>query len=297
MYCQNKIVHTIQAGDSLYKLSKQYNTTVTELILGNPGVNPYNLLVGMQMNVCPGAGYEPVNADNRNWSGNVNQMQNEMEPPNGNSVPPTNQNPMDNREQSDNQNPTDNQNPMENDIMPDMRMPVENAVSNLMDEMRLAWLNHIFWGRMYLVSAVADAKDQQALEEQSAGTADEIADVFTKFLPIHVARQLRSLLMEHEELTGEIIRALHSGNTENLDALVKDWYANANQIADLLGNQNPYFAGRETRKLLLNHLDLLREEIEHQINGEYTQSIDTFRDLENETLELAEHLARGLLAR
>ena len=40
MYCKNKIVHTIKEGDSLYKLAKQYMTTVTELILENPGVNP-----------------------------------------------------------------------------------------------------------------------------------------------------------------------------------------------------------------------------------------------------------------
>ncbi len=54
MNCKNRIVYTVQAGDSLYKLSRQYKTTVTELILGNPGVNPYNLQVGMKLTICPG---------------------------------------------------------------------------------------------------------------------------------------------------------------------------------------------------------------------------------------------------
>ena len=34
MYCQNRMVHTVQEGDSLYRLARQYHTTVTELILG-----------------------------------------------------------------------------------------------------------------------------------------------------------------------------------------------------------------------------------------------------------------------
>ena len=51
MYCQNRMVHTVQEGDSLYRLARQYHTTVTELILGNPGVNPYNLQVGMKLYV------------------------------------------------------------------------------------------------------------------------------------------------------------------------------------------------------------------------------------------------------
>lgn len=59
MYCQNRMVHTVQEGDSLYRLARQYHTTVTELILGNPGVNPYNLQVGMKLYVCPGESYVP----------------------------------------------------------------------------------------------------------------------------------------------------------------------------------------------------------------------------------------------
>ena len=51
------------------------------------------------------------------------------------------------------------------------------------------------------------------------------------------------------------------------DALVQEWYRNANQMAALFANYNPYFESRETRNMLLNHLDLTREEIEHQVNG------------------------------
>ena len=40
------------------------------------------------------------------------------------------------------------------------------------------------------------------------------------------------------------------------DALVKEWYRNANQMAALFANYNPYFESRETRNMLLNHLDL-----------------------------------------
>ncbi len=120
---------------------------------------------------------------------------------------------------------------------------------------------------------------------------------FAERLPVAVTRQLRNLLVEHVEMTGQIIRTLKSGDKENYEQQIREWYANANQIATLLADQNPYFAGKETRNLLLNYLDMTREIIEHQMNGEYDQSIDTFRDLSDLVLELADYLARGLLAR
>lgn len=270
MYCQNKIAHTIQAGDSLYKLSRQYHTTVTELILGNPGVNPYNLQIGMQLFICPGEGYvPPQNPGGGNMGGGTGN-------PGGGSMGGGTGNPGSNNETESER---------------------EDSILRLNEDMRLAWLNHVYWTRMYLMSAVADNADQQAVEERLLETADEITDVFARYLPIATTRQLRNLLTEHIEIAGQIIQALKAKNMSDYDALVKEWYRNANQMAALFASHNPYFESRETRNMLLNHLDLTREEIEHQVNGEYEQSIDVFRDVEQQALAMADYFARGLLAR
>ena len=57
MKCQ-MTVHEIQKGDTLYKLAKQYKTTVPLILLANPGVNPYNLRVGDKLNICEGQRFE-----------------------------------------------------------------------------------------------------------------------------------------------------------------------------------------------------------------------------------------------
>ena len=314
MYCQNKIVYTIQDGDSLYRLAKHFHTTVTDLILGNPGVNPYNLQLGMQLNICPGEDYDgPEMRPENQRPGMGNQMPG-MIPGQGNPMPgmmPGQGNPMPGMIPGQG-NPMPGMMPGQGNPMPGMMpgqgnsMPeeeeeteseMENNVERLMEAMRLAWLDMLFWNRMYLMTVDADSKDQQAVEERALETADEITDVFASFLPINVVRQLRNLLTEHVELTGEIARTLKAGDTENYDNLIKQWYNNANQLANLLGNQNPYFGGRETRNLLLNYLDMTREAMELQFNGEYGQSIDVFRDIQKQVLEMADYFARGLLAR
>lgn len=46
------ITHVVQPGDTFYRLAQQYKTTVPEIILRNPGVNPYNLQVGTRLIIC-----------------------------------------------------------------------------------------------------------------------------------------------------------------------------------------------------------------------------------------------------
>lgn len=310
MYCQNRIVYTVQEGDSLYQLARQYHTTVTELILGNPGINPYNLQIGMKMYICPGEEYrEPIPQNPMGMSNSSGNRPNMNLPDMGMSNPSENRpnmnspdmgmsNPPENRP---NMNPPDMSMPNLPENRPNADDKTENERENMLENereaMRLAWLDLIYWTRMYLMSVDAESDDRQSIEERVLQAADEITDVFAEALPIAATRQLRNLLAGHVELTNELIRQGKERDTEDYDALIREWYANANQLAELLGQINPYFNDRETRNILLNYLDLTRESIEQQMNGEYGQSIETFRDLKKHVLEMADYFARGLLAR
>lgn len=293
MNCQNKRTHIVQEGDSLYKLARQYRTTVTELILGNSGVNPYNLQIGMKLTVCPGEEYrEPeMPGSNMRPENPGNNMRPEM--PGNNVMPEIPGNGMMPEIPGNGMMPEMPGNNGESETLGQR----EDAVRKLMEEMRLAWLSNIYWTRMYMMSIDADHADQQDVFERMLQTADEIVDVFAPFLSMTVTRQLQNLLMEHVELTGQLIRTIKSGQMADYDALIRDWYGNANQIALLLEGQNPYFGSRETRNLLLNHLDMTREAMEYQFNGDYGRSIDTFRDIRNQTINMADYFSRGLLAR
>ncbi len=331
MYCQNKIIHVVEEGDSLYKLARQYRTTVTELILGNPGVNPYNLQIGMQLNVCPGEEFrEPENQESNRPQGGRPQITiirpttpgggTRPTQPEGTTRPTTpgsTTRPTTPESMTRPTTPESTTRPTTPESMTRPTTPGENTrptqpgnagntgtpeqermgYAELRDAMRLAWLAYIYWTRMYLMSVDANTADQQEVFERMLQTADEIVDAFAPYLPTSITRQLQNLLMEHMELTGQLIRILKTGQTADYDSLIKDWYGNANQIATLLGNQNPYFDGRELRNLLLNHLDMTREEIEYQLNEDYGRSIDTFRDILNQVLEMADFFATGLLAR
>lgn len=297
MKCRNKITHTVQEGDTLYLLAKKYRTTVTELILGNSGVNPYNLQIGMKLSVCPGEEYREPEMPDDMRPNMPDNMRPEM--PGGNMRPNMPDNMRPNMPDDMRPETPDNMRPnMPGDNMgPETPEQQEEAVQKMMEDMRLAWLSNIYWTRMYMMSIDADNADQQEVFERMLQTADEIVDAFAPSLPTTATRQLQNLLMEYAELTGQLIRILKNGQMADYDAVIRDWYGNANQIAELLERQNPYFGSRETRNLLLNHLDMTRESMEYQFNGDYGRSIDTFRDIRNQTLDMADYFARGLLAR
>lgn len=51
--------YTIRPGDTIYKLVTQFNVPFEAIISANPGINPYNLLIGQQI-LIPTTSYPTV---------------------------------------------------------------------------------------------------------------------------------------------------------------------------------------------------------------------------------------------
>ncbi|MGN0342400.1 MAG: LysM peptidoglycan-binding domain-containing protein [Roseburia sp.] len=232
MDCERSIEHVVQQGDTLYKLSRQYKTTVASIIMDNARVNPYNLQIGMRLKICPGPSYQ--------WPGeNVNRQETE-------------------------------------------------------DAMRLAWLDHVYWTRMFIMSVAGDLPDQKEIAEQMIKQVERIGQIFAAYYPQSVVRTLTDLLMDHVELAGSLITALKMGEQATAAKQRQDWYQNGDAITALLANETPEYNHDTLTEMWNRHLQLTEQEAKQRLAGEYAQDVETFNQIEAEIIKWADYLSRGL---
>lgn len=276
MYCQNRISYRVQEGDSLYKLAKQFHTTVTELILLNSGVNPYNLQTGMRLTICPGEGYVDEN-ESKPSEGNTNKP---TKTPVGGIViiPGTTTQPG-----TATRPGTTTQ-------------PGNNMGVDLRQRMRMAWLNHITLVKFYLISFFENLSSQNAWKDAVYKNAEEILAIFAQYYPASAMQRFRKLFMEHLRLTDEVAAGLKADPAFS-GAAMENWYINAEEITSFLSRQTPAYNETELRKMFYDHLDMERQQMEAYLDGDYETDIEIYLRSQQNMIELADFLTSGLLAR
>lgn len=288
MYCQNRISYRVQEGDSLYKLAKQFHTTVTELILLNSGVNPYNLQTGMRLTICPGEGYVDEN-ESKPSEGNTNKP---TKTPVGGIViiPGTTTQPGGTTRPGTTTQPGTATRPGTT------TQPGNNMGVDLRQRMRMAWLNHITLVKFYLISFFENLSSQNAWKDAVYKNAEEILAIFAQYYPASAMQRFRKLFMEHLRLTDEVAAGLKADPAFS-GAAMENWYINAEEIAFFLSRQTPAYNETELRKMFYDHLDMERQQMEAYLDGDYETDIEIYLRSQQNMIELADFLTSGLLAR
>ena len=300
MYCQNRISYRVQEGDSLYKLAKQFHTTVTELILLNSGVNPYNLQTGMRLTICPGEGYVDENESTPS-EGNTNKptktpvggiviIPGTTTQPGGTTRPGTTAQPGGTTRPGTTTQPGTATRPGTT------TQPGNNMGMDLRQRMRMAWLNHITLVKFYLISFFENLSSQNAWKDAVYKNAEEILAIFAQYYPASAMQRFRKLFMEHLRLTDEVAAGLKADPAFS-GAAMENWYINAEEIASFLSRQTPAYNETELRKMFYDHLDMERQQMEAYLDGDYVTDIEIYLRSQQNMIELADFLTSGLLAR
>lgn len=256
MNCNGMIEHEVEAGDTLYKLSRQYKTTVSALILQNPKINPYNLQIGMKIEVCPGPDYYP--ADGMNGAG--------MNRP-GKDRPGMNSG-------------------MEGNGMPNR--------ASFADRMRMAWMDYVYLVNNFINSVAGAMPDQQEVASELIRNAEEIADLFARYYPQGEAQQLKQLLLDHVELTGSLITETSAGNDARAESQKQRLLENAAQIAQLMAGATPEYDERYLKEMLDMHIDLVGQLLSERMAGEYVSQMQTLRKAQRQAIAMADYFSDGL---
>jgi len=239
MWCQNKLTHTIQEGDSLYRLAMHYQTNVQSILTLNPQIDPDNLQIGSTIAICPG--------DTR-------------------------------------------QNPIPQAACPDITEQI-----GLIGDMRLAWSQHVYWFRMLMISIMEGLNDQHYVTERLLRNPSDIANVFAVYYHEKAANTIEDLLNEHVQLFESLITAMRDREMALSDQLSRQWYMNADEMANAFSSKNQAFDSEEIQTMFYDHFDLIIHEVEMRLAGDYASDITTFDMVEQEVLAMADYFSQGII--
>ncbi|MEH6850497.1 MULTISPECIES: hypothetical protein [Bacillus] len=172
--------------------------------------------------------------------------------------------------------------------------PSQSAIQ-LKDDLRRLWIDHTIWTRNYIISALAGLKDQDKVLARLLKNQDDIGNAIKPYYGEVAGNKLAKLLREHILLAGKVVVAAKSGNQANLKKFNKEWYKNADDIAQFLSSANPNWSNDALKELLYTHLKFVADEAIARIKKDWDADILAYDKGEDHIIKMADTLTEGII--
>ncbi len=160
--------------------------------------------------------------------------------------------------------------------------------------MREIWEQHVFWTRLLIVSITEHLNDEPDTTSRLLRNANDMADLYRIYYGSEVADVIAKLINDHLVIAANLVHAIITGNSNEVNNLNASWYKNADEIASALSSINPSYNQEKLRQMLYTHLDLTKEEVTNRINNNRKKEIEVFDEVEKEALMMADYLTEGI---
>ena len=165
----------------------------------------------------------------------------------------------------------------------------------IINTMRKLWSQHVYWTRFFIISTAEELQDLKYVTDRLLENPGDFAKVLRLFYGEKKANEFKKLLTEHLQIGGELVNADKDMNTSKADKLRKEWYANADDIAEFLAGINPNWSRQKWKDMMYSHLSMTEKEAELRLKKGYPKDIQMFDSIEKEDLEMAAYMSQGII--
>lgn len=187
-------------------------------------------------------------------------------------------------------------NPASPSAAPGMPMPDMKAMSagDVRSAMRKLWEDHISYTRNYIISALADLPDGDAVAQRLLKNQDDIGDAIKPYYGEDAGKKLSAFLRDHILIATEVVKAAKAGNQTQLADAQKKWSANGRDIAAFLSGANPNWPKGDLEAMLQKHLDLTTGEVVGRLKKDWNADIKSYDEGHAHMLMFADVLTDGI---
>ena len=164
------------------------------------------------------------------------------------------------------------------------------------DRMRKLWEDHVTWTRLAIVTFADGSAGFGATATRLLRNQTDIGEAIAAFYGSAAGGRLSALLHDHITIAVDLLQAAKAGDTAAFGAAKDRWYANANDIADLVSSLDPAVWPRaELRSLMRTHLDQTLTEAADELAGDYAGSVAAYDEIHQHILVMADVLSDGII--
>jgi hypothetical protein len=161
--------------------------------------------------------------------------------------------------------------------------------------MRTLWAQHMEWT---YATIVAFAGGSSALDTTIARLLRNQADIGNAFASYYgpaAGVRLTDLLQTHIQDAVPVLTAAKAGDTTALTQAVAQWYANAQDIADFLAQENPHWQQADMRSMMHTHITQTIAYAADLLAGHDTTAIAKYDAAEEHMAQMADMLSAGIV--
>ena len=174
-------------------------------------------------------------------------------------------------------------------------VPASPEALSLQLALRRLWADHVIWTREYVVAAIANSPDTQAVAGRLLANQEHIGSAIVPFYGEQVGQALTGLLRQHIMVAVELIEAAKTGDEDKFADADRRWDQNARDIASFLSSANPNWPEHDVVDLLSQHLKLTKDEATARLQQRWEDDIEAFDQIFTEILTVSDVLSTGIV--